>query len=39
MYSACGYIVYNDLPKIVNLQRLLPEYYEGRPIRLAGSDP
>jgi peptide-methionine (S)-S-oxide reductase len=38
-YPDNPYIVYNDLPKIVNLQRLLPEYYQGRPITVAGSDP
>lgn len=38
-YPDNPYIVYNDLPKIVNLQRLLPEYYQGRPITVAGGDP
>lgn len=31
------YIVYNDLPKIRNLQRLLPTDYQGRPVQVAQS--
>ncbi len=27
-----GYIVANDLPKIANLKRLLPEYYREQPV-------
>ena len=29
------YIVFNDLPKIENLKRLLPDYYVGRPVLLS----
>jgi peptide-methionine (S)-S-oxide reductase len=32
-----GYIVVNDLPKIANLKRLLPEYYRDRPV--TGATP
>jgi peptide-methionine (S)-S-oxide reductase len=29
------YIVFNDLPKIENLKRVLPDYYVGRPVLLS----
>jgi len=32
------YIVYNDLPKIANLKRLLPDYYSDRPVLLAQAN-
>ncbi|HVZ70506.1 MAG TPA: peptide-methionine (S)-S-oxide reductase MsrA [Rhizomicrobium sp.] len=32
-----GYIVVNDLPKIANLKRLLPEYYREQPV--SGAKP
>lgn len=32
-----GYIVVNDLPKIANLKRLLPEYYRAEPV--SGEKP
>jgi peptide-methionine (S)-S-oxide reductase len=31
------YIVYNDLPKIKNFQRVLPEYYQGQPVMVSDS--
>ena len=32
------YIVFNDLPKIANLKRLLPDYYSDRPVLLAQAN-
>jgi peptide-methionine (S)-S-oxide reductase len=32
------YIVYNDLPKIANLKRLFPDYYNDRPVLLAQAN-
>lgn len=31
------YIVYVDLPKIRNFQRVLPEYYEGQPVMVSSA--
>jgi peptide-methionine (S)-S-oxide reductase len=31
------YIVYNDLPKIQNLRRVLPEYFQGKPVMVSDS--
>lgn len=31
------YIVYNDLPKIVNLKQTLPEYFQGAPVTVKDS--
>jgi peptide-methionine (S)-S-oxide reductase len=31
------YIVYNDLPKIKNFQRVLPEYYQGQPVMVSSA--
>ena len=33
------YIVYNDLPKIRNFQKVLPELYRGKPVTVASSEP
>jgi peptide-methionine (S)-S-oxide reductase len=32
-----GYIVYNDLPKIANLQRVLPDMYRDQPVLIAAT--
>ena len=32
-----GYIVYNDLPKIANLQRVLPDMYRDQPVLVAAT--
>jgi peptide-methionine (S)-S-oxide reductase len=32
-----GYIVYNDLPKIANLQRVLPDMYRDEPVLIAAA--
>jgi len=32
------YIAYNDLPKIANLKRLFPNYYNDHPVLLAAAD-
>lgn len=32
------YIAYNDLPKIANLKRLFPDYYNDRPVLLAQAN-
>ena len=32
------YIVYNDLPKIVNLKRLFPAIYDGQPVTVDGKN-
>jgi peptide-methionine (S)-S-oxide reductase len=32
-----GYIVYNDLPKVRNFQRLFPAIYSGQPVTVAGN--
>jgi peptide-methionine (S)-S-oxide reductase len=32
-----SYIVYNDLPKIQNLRRMLPEYFQGKPVMVTDS--
>jgi peptide-methionine (S)-S-oxide reductase len=34
-YPTSAYIVYNDLPKIENLKRLLPAYYQAQPVTVA----
>jgi peptide-methionine (S)-S-oxide reductase len=31
------YIVYVDLPKLKNFQRVLPEYYQGQPVTVSGG--
>jgi peptide-methionine (S)-S-oxide reductase len=33
------YIVYNDLPKIANFRRLLPDYYRGAPVTISMIEP
>ena len=33
------YIVFNDLPKVRNFQRLLPALYNAKPVTVAASKP
>jgi peptide-methionine (S)-S-oxide reductase len=38
-YPTSAYIVYNDLPKIVDLKRMFPELYRADPVLVASAGP